>query len=125
MDQKRLRRILRRITLISAVLGAIYLWNRFEVITMPEDRCSPLLRLAPGNKLWVDRRPGGVAVGDVLFFTIPDGGLGIAEVERIDREGERYWMAIDNPDCPVSDSDQFGWISREAVEGRMMMATDR
>ena len=106
MNPRRLQRILSRATLVGAALGGIYLWTRYEVMTLPEAGCSPLTRLAPGSFMWIDLRPGAIAAADVLFFELPDGRLALGEVERID--GEAYWIVTDVEDCPAESSATLG-----------------
>jgi hypothetical protein len=121
---KRLQRLLRNATLLTAVAGGIYLWNRYELIDLPRAGCSPLKSLSPGNKLWVDLFPARIVVGDVLFFLPPQGQLSLARVERIEGAPERYWLAGDDPTCPTVASDELGWIPGDWVQGRLMMAID-
>jgi len=123
MSPARLQRVLRVLTLALAGVGVLYLWNRYELIDLPEGGCSPLRRLRAGNTLWVDLKPAHIAVGDVLFFELPGGEIGLAEVER-SRDGEAWWVACDDPACPGTDSEELGWIPRERVHGRLLMAFD-
>jgi len=106
--------------------GGFYLYHRYEVIRLPEGGRSPLLRLAPGMRLWLDRRPPTIAAGDVVFFELEGGKVGFAEVERVDGEGEtaRYWVVTDAPDVEAQDSDELGWLHRDSIQARLMMATD-
>lgn len=124
VNPSRLQRTLGRATLVAVAIGGIYLWNRYEWMKLPGEGCSPLTRISPGNTLWVDRWPGRIEVGDVLFFDVGDGGIAIAEVSEVAPDGDRYWVLTDVEDCPGVDSDELGWISRDAVQGRLMMATN-
>lgn len=126
MTPQKVLRLARRLTLVAVLAGGFYLYNRYEVIRLPENGRSPLLRLAPGKRLWLDRRPPAIVVGDVVFFELPDGKVGFAEVERVEGAGEtvRCWVVTDAPGVEGSDSDELGWIPRESIQARLMMATD-
>ncbi len=120
MNPRKLQRVLSRGTLLLAALGGMYLWTRYEVMTLPEGGCSPLTQLAPGSFMWIDLRPVEIGVGDVLFFDVPGGRLGIGLVERV--EGARYWVVTDVVDCPGESSETLGWIGGERVHGRLILA---
>lgn len=119
-EARQVQRWLSRATLVFAALGGLYLWTRYEVLTLPSEGCSPLTRLAPGCVLWIDLRPGSLAPGDVVFFQLADGRLALAEVER--REAGRLWLVIDEESCPGESSATLGWIPEEHVHGRMIFA---
>lgn len=124
MNPRRLQRSLRLFTLVIAGLGGFYLWNRYELIDLPVEGCSPLRRIRPGQTLWIDLSPSTISAGDVVFFELPDGQLALAQVDRLASEPQRYWLLCDDPGCPGEDSDNHGWIPRELIHGRMMMAFD-
>ena len=119
-DPRRFLPWIRRASLAAAALGALWIYWRFELLELPGAGCSPLLRLAPGSRLVVDRRPPRLAAGDVVLFDLGDGSLGIAEVERVAAEG--LWLRTDAPGCPGPDSDELGWVAPERVGGRMVFA---
>ena len=121
MEPSRILPWARRATLIVAAVAGIYIWNRFEVFDLPEEGCSPLLSLAPGTTLWVDTRPRGYAVGDVVFFESAGGDVLIAMVDSIPAE-DSYWVLTDNPDCPGADSSELGPIPAERMRGRVVFA---
>lgn len=125
MSPKVLQRILRNATLVVTFAGGLYLWNRFELFDLPAEGCSPLQSLRPGNKLWVDLYPRRIGVGDVVFFQPPGGEISLGRVERLEEEPQpRYWLGVDDPACPGQDSEALGWVSRDWIQGRMMMALD-
>jgi hypothetical protein len=124
MTPARLQVLLRRGTLLLAAVGAAYLWTRFEVLPLPAGGCSPLRRLRPGTLLWVDRRPGPLEVGDVVFFRLADGTIVLGEVARREASPPRSWVLTDDPACPGTDSDDLGWVPDGDVHGRLMMAFD-
>ena len=125
MTPKALQRLLRNATLVVTAAGGLYLWNRFELIDLPSQGCSPLKSLRPGNQLWVDLYPRRIEVGDVVFFQPPAGEVSLARVERIEElEESRYWLGGDAPACPGQGSEELGWVSRDWIQGRMMMALD-
>jgi hypothetical protein len=121
---RRLQRFLRNLTLLCAAVGGLYLWNRYELIDLPAEGRSPLASLSPGNRLWVDLMPGRFVVGDVLFYSPPDGELSFGRVQRIEAEPERYWVVVDAPDLVARSSEGLGWIPRDWIQGRLMMALD-
>lgn len=114
--------ILRRASLVFAVGGALYMWQRYEWMQLPAQGCSPLIALRPGSRLWVDRRPSDLGPGDVLFFTLADGAVGFARCSRT--AGPNLWLETDNRECPGQDSDELGWIARDRIHGRLVMAVD-
>lgn len=124
--QKTLRR-LRLATYVLAATGGVYLLNRYEVIPMPSEGCSPLLSLRPGSMLWVDQMAPGLEVGDVAFFNLPGGGVGIARCART-RSGadgvQSYWLETDVESCPGVDSDDLGWVSARDIQGRLILSMD-
>ena len=124
MNPKQVQRILGRATLLAVAISGIYLWSRYEWMKLPGEGCSPLTRISPGSTLWVDRWPGGIVPGDVIFFAVEDGSIALAEVGAVAPEGDRYWVTTDVEECPGADSDELGWISRDAVRGRLLMATN-
>lgn len=124
LSPRRVQRFLRNLTLVCAVAGGVYLWNRYELIDLPQEGQSPLKSLSPGNRLWVDLMPRTIVVGDVLFYAPPAGGLAFGRVERIEEEPRRYWVVIDVPELDAPSSEELGWISSEQVQGRLMMALD-
>ncbi len=124
MTPARLQLLLRRGTLVLAAVGVAYLWTRFELLPLPAEGCSPLRRLRAGTLLWVDRRPGPLEVGDVVFFRLEGGTIALGEVARRAESPPRSWILTDVPDCPGVDSDDVGWIEDEDVHGRLMMAFD-
>ena len=121
LEARRVQRWLSRGTLAFTVLGGLYLWTRYEVLTLPGEGCSPLTRLAPGSLLWIDLRPAALAEGDVVFFALADGRLALAEVERQGEEG--LWLVTDDEACPGESSATLGWIDEARVHGRMILAT--
>ena len=121
MSQRRLLRALRRWTLVLSALGACYLVTRFEMIELPRDRCCPVTRFEPGDRVLVDRRPSAAAPGDAVLVRGPSGGLHLALVRAV-REGDgALWCAGDREGCDAFDSARDGWVSVEAVSGRVLL----
>lgn len=118
----------RRVIYLLAALGVVYLIWRFELVRLPNEGCSPLLRVGAGDLLWFDQRPSQLGEGDVVLFEGPGGALLLGEI-RADDEADRpkvpgaFWIRTDRPDCPGFDSVELGWIPRERVHGRMLLAT--
>lgn len=128
------RLLLRRIRIvvygIVIVLVVTMVW-RFDVISLPEEGCSPLRRLAPGDRIVVDVHPGELREGDVVFFRAGAGEIRFGEVQPVPPSApEETWAAVaagalwivgDDADCPARDSRVLGPIEREAVEGRLVL----
>jgi hypothetical protein len=119
-----------RIALYVAMLAVLaYFFLRFEVVTLPAEGCSPLLGIAPGQKLVVERRPGGVVPGDAVLFRSPQGELLLGRVatppESAGSEAlaacaaDALWLVSEDAECSTADSSRFGPIARSAVEGRI------
>ncbi|MDP6538550.1 MAG: hypothetical protein QF903_00835 [Planctomycetota bacterium] len=108
----------RRATLLAVVGGVLYAVSRFELLEMPEDRCSPLLAIAPGTTLVVDLRAKVVEVGDVVFHEGDGGELWVGRVEALRAGG--LWIVTDAPSCPVADSRTLGEVAPERLRGRVV-----
>ncbi|MFT7486081.1 MAG: hypothetical protein ACI9F9_001934 [Candidatus Paceibacteria bacterium] len=113
---------LRRLSLVVAALGGVYLWQRYEVFPLPDAGCSPLMSLSPGSTLWVDKQPPNLGVGDVIFFTLPNGSIGFGRCTKLQDRG--LWLETDVEACPAVDSNSLGWVERNRVHGRLIMAFD-
>lgn len=124
LNPRRLQRHLRIFCLAIAAAGVFYLYSRYDLYTLPEEGCSPLLRFSPGNRLLLDRNPPAWRPDDAGLFSGPDGRLylGIVRQVRAGAEGEEFWLDTDAPACPGSDSDEFGWIPAGHLRARVMMA---
>lgn len=83
-----------------------------------------MLRLRPGATLWIDRRPPSVDLGDIVFFPLPEGGIGLGQVDRFDSQRDMYWVVTDDERCPGRDSDDLGWIPAGDLYGRLLMAAE-
>lgn len=115
-------RLARRLTILAAVLGLAYLVMRFEFLRLPEERCSPLVRFAPGDQLVVDGRPSSVSEGDAVLVMTQSGARHLCRVERVRADDGRLWVVSDNPECPGFSSDAAGWIDPRAAVGRVLMS---
>ncbi len=115
--------VLRRVAIVVAAVGAFYLYQRYEILPLDQAGCSPLMSLRPGSTLWIDRQPSNLGMGDVLFFTLPDGAVGFGRCTRT--EGDKLWVETDVDDCPAPDSDELGWLQPEQIHGRLIMAFDQ
>ncbi|MCP3915655.1 MAG: hypothetical protein GY711_08880 [bacterium] len=128
MNPRRLAPKLRLGTLVLAGIGFGYLGWRYDLLSLPEGNCSPLLRFASGSRLLVDTRPHGIGEGDALLVRGPDGRLHLGRVTRVRPEGagredtESFWLETDNADCPGASSADFDWIPRARVAGRALLA---
>ena len=128
MKARRVLGIVRRLLGLYALVAIGYLMWRFELETLPDEGCSPLLSLRPGAHLLVDVRPRELHEGDTVLFRDLTGRLLIARiVPRPDSAGDGpgFWLATDNRACPGPDSSSLGLIPRERCEGRMLFAFSR
>ncbi|MFT4543340.1 MAG: hypothetical protein ACI841_002266 [Planctomycetota bacterium] len=117
------KRLQRASWLIS--LGCLaYLFFRFDSLTLPETGCSPVLRYRTGVPLLLDRWPGEFDSGDVVFFADEQESLYLGLVDRseLHDSGRRFWIRVDNPDCPGASSETMGWIPEERIQARVLFA---
>ncbi len=131
VSPRAVQRWVRNGVFLACGLGLAYLVWRFELVRLPRAGCSPLLRLAPGDLLVFDTRARAYHTWDVVLFRGPRGELLLGEL-RPDSEGigappspagDHAWIRTDRPDCPGTDSLQLGWIPRDALAGRLLLAS--
>lgn len=115
---------MRRGTILIACCMALYLGARYDVLTLPEDGCSPVSLYSPGSSLLVDRRPPSWAVGDCVFVESADGLVHLGLLGTEDEAG-RYWIQTDMPDCPGVDGELLGWVDPASLLGRVVMGIGR
>jgi len=117
----RLQKILRRITLLLAAAGGIYLYSRFSLLVLPAEGCSPVVRYGPGTSLLLDQHPDEWSVRDVVIFEAEGGVVSLGEIERLNAEGAA-WIVTDDPDCPAPSSVELGWIAEDRLAARVIFA---
>ena len=122
--QRQLLKRFRRITLLVAGLGLVYLVTRFDIVGLPEDRGCPLIRFEPGDRLIVDGRASRIGAGDAVIVRTADGGLHLTRVSAVRSTDGALWCKTDSPDTPGLGSADVGWIDARAVEGRVLMTWD-
>lgn len=119
-DPRRLAKPARRLTLLAAFGGAVYLGSRFGVHDMPDGACSPVASLAPGAKLLVDGRPRPLQSGDTVLLRVEGGTHLVARVERVRAGDAALWCTSDGANCPGFESDEHGWVPPNVVAGRVL-----
>lgn len=124
ISQIRIVRLARRITLVVAAVGGGYLVMRFNVTRVPEGRCCPLVRFTPGANLVVDGHPSRLWEDDAVLVRDAAGGLHLSIVETV-REDGAIWCTTDRAGCPGYSSEQYGWVARDAVQGRVLLSWGR
>jgi hypothetical protein len=122
MNSRKILAICRRLTWVLALIGGFYLWDRYELMRLPSEGCSPVVSLRPGTVLWVDRHAKAASVGDVLFYSLPNGQTAIGRCSKQQESPEAFWVVADNPQCPGQDSDDIGWVPPSRIEGRLLLA---
>ena len=106
-----------------ALLATGWIVSRFEVLRLPDEACSPLLRFSAGAVLFVDGRPPSYGVGDAVFFTDATGALRLARIDARVEEGSSRWILVtDNAACPSPASGELGPIDEAAMRGRVLFA---
>ncbi len=68
MNARKILAVCRRLTWVLVLVGVFYVWDRYELMRLPAEGCSPLISLRPGSVLWIDRQAQAASVGDILFF---------------------------------------------------------
>ncbi len=124
MKPDQLLPIIRRVVLIAAGIGTIYIGWRFDLFSMPPESCSPLMSLRPGTHMLLDTRASTFDKGDVVLYTTPTGGVAIGQVQATQpgSDGPDYWIITDAPDCDVPDSDDWGWIPSSNLNARLVLS---
>ncbi|QDU67570.1 hypothetical protein [Engelhardtia mirabilis] len=132
MSPSRFLLVTRRAVLIVAAAGLGYLFWRADMLTLPEQGCSPLHGFAPGDRVIVDRRPKelgpGAAVlfegraGELLLGRVVDAPRDLDPAARALIERGALWIETERDDCPGNDSDDLGPIATERVVARLIMA---
>lgn len=120
--QRSALKIIRRYTVLAAIVGLVYIATRFEFSQLPEDRCCPLVRFAPGDRLVIDGRPGPASVGDAVLIQTQSGAKHLCRIDQVRDEDGRLWCVTDNAECPGFSSDAAGWIDPRAVTGRVLLS---
>lgn len=118
---RQIQAVARRVTLVLALAGLGYLYVRFDLRTLPEERCCPLTDFVPGDRLVVDRRPGTLVPGQPVLLQVRGGGEVLGKIERIRPSDGALWCVTDREDCPGFDSASGGWVPRAAVVGRVLL----
>ena len=127
LGPSRARQILvwtRRAVLLYAVCGAVYLYWRFDVQSLPREGDSPLLAFRPGAQLLIDRKHKDGRAGDVLLFRDELGRLLLGRVSAPPSPQTRagVWLLADNPQVSLLDSRTLGPIARNHIVGRVVCA---
>lgn len=117
-----------RVGVVLVAFGALWhLSQRFELVKLPEDSCSPLTSFEPGISLLVDRQPEALYLDDAVLFELPGGALGLGRITTPPGSPPGtlstqagYWILGNAPDCDAPDSQEHGAIAREAIVARVL-----
>ena len=120
--QRSALKLIRRYTVLAAIVGLIYIAARFEFSQLPADRCCPLVRFTSGDRIVIDGRPGRVSEGDAVLIQTQSGAKHLCRVERVREADGRLWCVTDNIDCAGFSSEAAGWIDPRAVTGRILLS---
>jgi hypothetical protein len=118
MNRNQILRCVRRATWVTAILGAMYLFIRYDTINL-EGGESPIFRYGQGQRLLVDLRFNDLEVNNAVIVRGHDQGLHLVLVEKIDPD-QGVWVRVDHPEA--YSSEQSGWLALEAVLGRVILA---
>jgi hypothetical protein len=124
MDAATLSTKVRRAGYVLAAAGVVYLWSRYDVYDVPQIACSPVVGVAPGARLLLDRWAKDAREHDVLLFRDAAGALHLGRVEAAPgalSSGE-LWIGGDDPACPGFESSESGAVPRERIEARVLIA---
>ncbi len=132
VDKRTFVRYARYAVYAFVVVALGYLVLRFDMITLPEEGCSPLRSISPGDRLVVDLWPGRLAEGDPVLFRDESGKLLLGKVGTVPETAPEsyaaavaagaYWIVADDPRCPAPDSRALGPIDAEAIAGKVFLA---
>lgn len=110
---------MRRSMLPLALLLGFLLWWNYGTLTVPAGMDTMPEEYPPGSLCVIEKRPGSVAPGEVVFFEW-GGGMLLSRVSRV--EGDRFWVEHDAPDSRFPDGDELGAIGVSAVYGLVLTA---
>ena len=124
MDRRTLLKRCQRASWLLCGACLVYLFLRFESLTLPAEGCSPLLRYRAGVSLLLDRWPGELHADEAVLFKGPDADLNLGLIESLrEQEGrQQLWIVVDDPDCPGTSSADCGWLRAEDVSARVVFA---
>ena len=108
------------IALGIAFLVALALWFRahFELATIPRGMDTMPRTHPPGASCLVLKRPRGVAVKDVLFVDLPEGGTLLARVDAVESAG--FWVRASNEKSVLMGGGRRGPLALSTVRGRVV-----
>lgn len=124
LGQRRLLRAVRVLTLLIAGYYAISLGTRYELLSLPEEGCSPVARYSPGTRLLVDRRSPHWEVGDCVFVEDGAGATHLVILAEVNADG-LYWTSTDVEGCPGVSASELGWLGENELLGRVVMSLGR
>ena len=112
--------VVRRVILLIAAGGALYLGTRFGLRTLPDDFVSPLVGFGAGENLLIDGRPRPLEVGDVVLLRVEESAPLLARVTNVRDSDGALWCEADNEHARGVRSEEHGWISGGVVAGRVL-----
>lgn len=124
------RKVIFWIRIGVVVFSLFVLWQlsqRFELVKLGEDNCSPLSSFMPGVSLLVDRKPEKLFLDDAVLFEFPGDGLGLGRISLPPgsapgtlRTESGFWILGDAPECHTPDSRDHGIVAPERIVARVL-----
>ncbi len=132
--RRQVLRYLRLAVLVVAAMGFAHLYQRYKLVSVPSESCSPILGVEPGTKLLVDTAPTeeNLFLNDLVLYALPSspGDPIHYSYGRITtppgsppgtlRTEAGFWLLGDNPDCPYPDSRSEGTFPLESITARVL-----
>ncbi len=106
--------------LVIICIMLVLIWKyKWEVIVVKGKSMSPTLH--DGDLVLIDKKPKAHNIGDICVLVPPDetNKLVIKRITKVKPMDRLYWFLGDNR-SNSHDSRDFGWVSEENIEGRVI-----